>query len=314
MKKNLIGISDGREKTSHAKHGKFYFSRWMNLLRNIKKVLCHNFDRTLWQAILNIVVRKRKWIEHIYLEVCSGCQYNCELCAHDELRTLYRNFHLSMEELERFIHFTCASNYHIHRLEIHGPGEPLLWKYFNEGLEMLAKSGRISQIVVTSNGLGLDRITKETWKYIYALKISVYPFSDIEESVRAQQSKHRGKIAVNRITEFYGLPEKRCEHTIPCRCACPGPMFLKDKIFLFCGPPVFNAAKLKHVNIFERQDLYVEMGINYLERLNTRRNGNLDLCEYCWANGNIPFRYLPISQKMNNISSLSGGSSLEGVL
>ncbi|MFC1841326.1 hypothetical protein ACFL1N_17295, partial [Thermodesulfobacteriota bacterium] len=195
--------------------------------------------------------------------------------------------------LNKFIYYTKKSKYFIEKLEVHGPGEPTLWKNFNEGIKILHKSNVIGKIIVTSNGKSLDRIHNETWNYIDYINVSCYP--DVELNFK----KYKSMINILEQGEFKRIPQRRYENTIPCQCACYGPMFLKDKIFFYCGPPVFDAANLMGVNINKDTDLFVPLELNYLDKFKKENIGNLKYCEYCWANMNIITGLEEHTQKIN---------------
>ncbi len=241
----------------------------------------------------NRIIKKKRIIGRLLFEVCSSCQNNCKLCVHEGVRSKYNDYQLSIEELKDFIYYTENSHYYIEYLYIHGAGEPTLWEHFNEGIKLLHDSSSINNIYVVSNGLSLDRIHDTTWKYIQALHVSLYPSFDKYELLKSLQRKYGDKITVNITKEFKELPIKGYENTIPCECGCYGPMFIKDMIFLFCGPPLFNAAELKGVDIFGFPELYTRIGLNYLAEFSKNKIGNLDFCKYCFANTNIKTTYRP---------------------
>jgi hypothetical protein len=192
-----------------------------------------------------------------------------------------------MEDLAKFIYYTKESGYYFPRLGINGPGEPLLWKNFNAGVQLLKKSQIASRIHIDSNGLLLDIIEEQTWECIDNIRISVYEPFKVHESLREAQERYKDKILIEIKKTFRAMPRRKYKRTIPCSCLCFGPMFIKDKIFLFCGSPVFEAAALMKVDIFEREDLCSPIGLNYMDRFDPRKIGNLEFCEYCWANSNI---------------------------
>jgi len=238
----------------------------------------------------------KKIIKQMMFEVCSPCQNNCKFCTHSGLISNDPDYQLSIEELKKFIYYTHKSGYYIKRLKIHGPGEPTLWKYFNEGIKLLYESNLIKDIIVETNGGFLDRIHNSTWRYISEFFVSIYPESDCR-LLKEKQKIYGDKIILNYKERFWKQPSRKYENTIPARCICPGPMFIKDKIFLYCGPPVFNAANLADTNIFENTELYTSIGLNYMDKFDENKMGNLKFCEYCWANANIEKEYVVHSQK-----------------
>lgn len=234
----------------------------------------------------------------IRIEVCGLCQNQCAFCAHSGMLSAYKGYQLTISELKKFIDCTKISGYYFSRIDMHGIGEPLLWDYFDEGVNLLKKSGIGEKIVVTTNGLLLDKIKDQAWEDIDLLEISIYPDYPQRNLLKDKKEKYKDKIKVNLYTEFRAKPVWKYRNKIPCYCTCYGPMFVKDKIFLYCGPPVFDAAKLSNIDIFKCHDLYVEVKPDYLESFDETRIGNIKLCNYCVANDNIslpthPHGYVP---------------------
>jgi uncharacterized Fe-S cluster-containing radical SAM superfamily enzyme len=165
----------------------------------------------------------------------------------------FKGYQLSLEELGKFIDSTKKSDYFIEELSIHGAGEPLLWDHFEEGIKVLKNSGVIGKIIVTTNGLLLDKIYDETMSSIDMLSVSVYPGYQNYALLNEKKAKYKEKIEINLVSKFIAKPVRKYS-LMPGICSCPGPMFIKDKIFLYCGPPVFDAANLKGVDIFEYKE------------------------------------------------------------
>jgi len=238
-----------------------------------------------------VIAPKTRVIPNLYFEVCSPCQNNCKDCAHKELIASTYNFHLSLQELKKFIECTKQSNYFIEELSIHGPGEPTLWRDLNEGLKMIYESKIANKIIITSNGHSLDRLNDASWNYITSVNVSHYP------DIKVDLSKYKSKIKIIEATEFRSLPTRRYPNTIPCPCAVPGPMFMKDKIFLSCGPPIYDAALLAKVGILDDKRLWTPLEVNYMDKYDKKLTGNLSLCEYCFGNLNIKADIKPHTQE-----------------
>jgi hypothetical protein len=64
-------------------------------------------------------------------------------------------------------------------------------------------------------------------------------------------------------------------------------MLFGDHIFFYCGPPVFGAAEILKIDLYEQTDIYTKIGINFLKRYDPQKTGNLELCRFCWANSNF---------------------------
>lgn len=95
-------------------------------------------------------------------------------------------------------------------------------------------------------------------------------------------------------TRFRTKPKRRYNQAVPGDCFCSGPMFVKDKVFLYCGPPVFGAGKLSNVDVLKSKDLAVNLEINYLNNFDEKNIGNLEFCSYCWANNKIQLQFYPL--------------------
>lgn len=241
-------------------------------------------------------------ISEVKLEVCSVCQNDCAECAHGELRLQTKKYQLSMEQVRDFIKFTEESNYLIHQLSIHGGGEPLLWKNFNEALPLFGKSTAIKSIVVTTNGLAIKRIDNEAWQHIDTLNISFYddqPNALLEDTTVA---KYGHKIHVEHIPYFFSRIKNNSEvFKIPSKCMCSGPMILENNVFPFCDPPVFDAAQIMGIDIWKLNGIYKKIEQNYLSEFDPSLRGNMEICRYCWANSNY------IKEKRIVPQSITGG-------
>jgi len=253
-------------------------------------------------------LRYRRIIERMHLAVCNPCHYDCLSCSHEALRYRYPKYQLSIDRVREFVHFTESSKYLIRKLHITGPGEPLLWRYLNEGIKILSHSPAIEKIHIITNGLSLDRIDEETWNNIDKVSISIYPSFDKWDQLHAAQTMHKERVRVRKTNVFRTAPPKGKSAPIPCDCDCTGPMYFDGKVFFYCGPPVFGAAESKGVDLYDHTEMYTEIGLDYLARskaprrgierlpllgcrvatLDTeKKQGNYELCKYCFANLNL---------------------------
>lgn len=231
-------------------------------------------------------------IYELKMEVSSPCQNDCELCAHADLMRHIKGYQLSMEKLDRFLFYTERSNYFIRSLSIHGPGEPFLWKHLNEGLLRLKRSRSIGWVTMVTNGLLLDRISEEAMGCLDRLFISVYSNYNREDLLKGFCAKYGSRISLWDGTNFWEHTASP-SHTVPATggCTCFGPMLYDDRIFPYCGPPVFGAAKAKGVDPLTVPHLSVPLGRNYMDGYNARLVGRMDICRYCWSNPNFQGRW-----------------------
>jgi hypothetical protein len=217
-------------------------------------------------------------------------------CAHGEMRRRFPKYQLTLEQLRYFLDVTEESGYFIEDFLVHGAGEPLLWRHFEEGFKMLNNSPSIGGIHLTTNGIKLNRLNEECVNYCTSIFISDYGGKNSCKIADFAQ-KYPAKVYIYKPEIFRRLPKEGETAQIPCRCLCHGPMLFGDKIFLFCGPPVFGVAALANKDIFEAVALYTDICINwfdkYLERgihhwdKNKLPQVAIGLCKYCWSNANF---------------------------
>jgi len=247
-------------------------------------------------------LRYRRVIEQMHLAVCTPCQYDCVSCAHQAIRYEHSNYHLPLSELKEFLAVTESSGYFIERILISGPGEPLMWKHLHEGLALLAASPVIGYIEVLSNGLAINRLDDRAWRHIDRLRVSWYPEAAHLESelLEAQRRYGASRVVVNAIDKFRAPPAGP-SGAIPCECMSTGPTYFDGRVLLFCGPPVFDAARLAGRDVFDYADIFRTLRPGYLEPDKPdqaptwlapvdpiRKTGNHELCRTCWANQSTP--------------------------
>lgn len=227
----------------------------------------------------------RRFIPQIKCEVVADCQYDCRLCAHGDLRRGDIAYQLTPEQLGAFLTATLDSGYLIGQLAIHGSGEPLLWKHLSPGLAAIKASGAVCWTWITSNGLLLHRLGADDLANIDCMDISLYQETKKAEAILATVAEHERKLFIVPMDDFVEVPQPGAgKLPVPCPCTCAGPMLAGDKVYLYCGPPVFGAGKLMKRDPATDLALWAKVGPNYLDR--TRNlTGRLDYCAWCWANG-----------------------------
>ncbi|MEO5353942.1 MAG: radical SAM protein [Magnetococcus sp. XQGC-1] len=227
---------------------------------------------------------RRRVVYAVFLEVSSACHFDCANCAHGEMRAATKKYQMTLEQLKKFIYFTEKSNYYIEHLRVHGPGEPLLWRHFNEGMFLLRQSKSIGRIEITTNGMAIHKIEEATWDYVDSVDVSVYEEAQ-PAALQDALSKHPDKVRLNQTDDFIRrVSKEEVPIAIPCWCGVSGPMVYGDVVFLSCGPTVFGAADLIGKDAFSMKDLYVDLSENYLETFDAKKIGNMELCRYCWGN------------------------------
>ncbi|MEI7608830.1 MAG: radical SAM protein [Rhodospirillaceae bacterium] len=227
----------------------------------------------------------RRFIPQVKCEVVADCQFDCTLCAHGDLRQRDIAYHLTLEQLRAFLAATLESGYLIGQIAIHGSGEPLLWKHLTAGLEEIKRSGAICWTWITSNGLLLHRLGADDLARIDCMDISLYQDNKKADIIGDIVAAHRQKLFIVAMDDFVDVPRKAGgKLPVPCACTCDGPMLVGDKLYLYCGPPVFGAGKLLGRNPDTDLSLWTKVAPNYLDR-SRNLTGRLDYCAWCWANG-----------------------------
>ena len=239
----------------------------------------------------------RRFIPQIKCEVVADCQYDCVLCAHGDLRQGDIAYQLTLEQLRAFLTATLDSGYLIGQLAIHGSGEPLLWKHLGPGLAEIKNSGAVCWTWLTSNGLLLHRLGAEELALIDCMDISLYQGNKKLEAIREVVAGHEQKLFIVPMDDFVDTPKKLAGPApVPCPCLCAGPMLVGDKLYLYCGPPVFGAGKLLKRDPATDLSLWTRVGPNSLERARPL-TGRLDYCGWCWANGHHQQRARRLGQQ-----------------
>lgn len=236
-------------------------------------------------------------ISHCKLEVCCACQNNCRHCGHGQLRRKFPDYHLELRQLQAFLDSCKESGYFFKQIGFNGPGEPLLWKYFAEGVSLIKSYNELyGEFGIVTNGMLLPAMDDAIFKMIDYILLSDYGDNSKSEGIRRLIDKHPQKITRLDKENFTSLPSAMDEFPIPCKCYCAGPMLFGDNIFLHCGPPVFGAALLMGVDVRERYELYTPVAPGWFDKyINENapvdgiyggkpRDASLDLCRRCWAN------------------------------
>lgn len=229
-------------------------------------------------------------IKQMKMEVASQCNNHCTLCAHRGLISYSPNYQLQLEDLSYFLKVTEASNYFIENVRIHGPGEPTLWKYFNEGIEILSQSKAIGSIFVATNGFHLKNIADNSFKKINEMRVSIYENFENHTLLKSLIEKYGAKINTQDMTTFRKvLLEDPAD--IPCDCICMGPMLYGKHLYYYCGPPVFDAIEYLGESIERHKYLFCDVKPHYMKHYESKKKGNLSLCKFCWANSSCQSMY-----------------------
>jgi len=241
-------------------------------------------------------------IPKIFLMVCSACQNDCRACVTENARKkVFPSYQMTMEQVENFIFCVSESKYLVGTLLLCGLGEPTLWRFFNEGVAVLKRSGLFGQVVVLTNGQSLNRIDSETFELLDEIRVSVLTEETKAQAVRLQERFGSDRIKQLDKAKFRETTEET--GSIPCACQCVGPTVIGDKVFPYCageGPATITQSGQ---TILDFPEMHSPLKPHFLKnhdpifRKNTR---NFELCRWCWGNGNTPRREVnPLPEKQN---------------
>lgn len=245
----------------------------------------------------------RRVIERLTLGVCTACEYDCVSCSHQAIRYRFRRYQMSLDEVRTFLRLTEASGYRIEQLQITGPGEPLLWAHFTEGLRLLRASKAIGFIEIISDGLAVEQIKPDAWTSFDRLWISLYPeTAHLRPTLETLRMRHPEQLRIRSAETFRSPVPAGTVLPIPCACDCPGPMVFNGRVFYYCGPTVFDAAAAAGVDLLADTSMSGPLRERYLERPDAsdardrwtllapvdrwQKTGTHALCRHCFANRN----------------------------
>jgi len=224
-------------------------------------------------------------VPHINIVVAGACQLNCEHCAHEGMRAAFPDFQLELSQLETFLRVSKESGYVIESAEIHGIGEPLLWRHLKEGLLLLQDRSVIKVVQLVTNGILLESVADFVLPLVDRLRISVYPqvSHEVKAFIHRTAAQNPNKVEIITRNVFWRIPTSLEFFPVPTQCCC-GMSLVGDSISV-CSAPVWSAAAILHTDLKARwQDITVPVKTGwYDEYIRTRAclSGRMDLCTKC---------------------------------
>lgn len=219
----------------------------------------------------------------VVLHVTNLCNFSCQECSQKARMRSYPSYHMSIEEMERFLIFTKQSGYTFKSLVL-GGAEPLLWKNLKQALVLLNKNRDIfSEINIASNGrlINDDNIIElESIDKIYISRYSVN-----SEYIKKYLLKFP-KITCWNVKYHYKRPVSILTDRIPGTCVCPKLIaFYNGKIY-WCSAICSIIKYLDQKDDFY-PDVVTELKKNYLKDFPTHQYGAHRLCGACVFNKNV---------------------------
>jgi organic radical activating enzyme len=177
----------------------------------------------------------------IKLLVTSDCDAQCPHCSVRPWMLRHNGYHMSMDEVQKFIDVSKKSGYEYDSIPLLG-GEPMIWDNILNGIRLLKSSGITKKIKITTNGLTFIEKYKVRNDNILQL-IDNLTFSLYHGNAKNLQfiyDNHReylDKIKVYNGTERFINPVKPMRQSRPAKCACKGYTVFDDKVG-FCSPAI----------------------------------------------------------------------------
>jgi hypothetical protein len=221
-------------------------------------------------------------VEQMMIAACNACQLRCEHCAHRGMRASDPAYQMPIEDIGILLRRLETIDCRVGIFMFNGPGEPLLWRHFNEAMHMIYRSGIADQIKVFTNGIRLDAIDADVWPMLEKVYISTYG-QELDQDIIDRYEK---TIDYSAGETFWALDESKLPAASVSGCMCQGPMYYKRTIFPHCGPPMFAAAELIELAFPLRVNPFALGGASPIEQWSPDNQPRINLpCRWCWANG-----------------------------
>ncbi len=222
--------------------------------------------------------------------VTSQCQNKCNSCAAAKWLERNRNYHLTLQQLGRWIKANEESGYEFSIVRLSG-GEPLLWNNLIPGVKMLREHKEDMTISMISNGQaatpGNKEKLSEMFEIIDLLNVSNYGLPkrkiDLLKQLGGDKVILKDKEDFYDATSFYNAPtNKRIEELLPAYCKCPGVSLIGDRIFV-CADSIWMFDWREH----DVDWIHTQVSKGYMDRLPLDNRGNYAFCSQCIANQKV---------------------------
>ena len=210
----------------------------------------------------------------------NACQNRCAHCAHQGIRDDDPSYQMPLDDVRALLDRLDALDCKVLNVSIAGPGEPLLWKHFNQAVRLLAGNRHVVKVEATTNGRALHVIEDDVWALLSPLYISLYG-DPIDGAILAKHPE----IRFNVRNTFWFVDESRVPVKSCSACGCPGATYYKGRIYPYCGPVLFDACNLGKVSPIQCSVPLSEYDPSNLPPMPYMRNLP---CGWCWANPVVP--------------------------
>ncbi len=174
------------------------------------------------------------------LYVTSVCNLECAECIMQHTMQADPKYQMSLEELQALIEYGELSGYQFDFV-LTG-GEPLLWKYLPEGLQLLRTSRITKNITMFSNGMFPERVTQPVADALTAIRLSEYLYN--ADKVKQLQRLWPRKVSIVERTGFWKNPTEPVplQIALPVECMNPEVMYYNGEVY--ACPHNLSLAKL----------------------------------------------------------------------
>lgn len=239
----------------------------------------------------------------ISLMVTTVCQANCEHCCQGSWRKHNPGYHMSLVDLRNFIHYTKLSGY-VYDLIIISGGEPLLWKYLVDGVDILHHSGITKKISIFTNGLALNNIEPPVFEKIYknidSLRITNLGInSNLVDEFKSWFEDWK-KVYFIDYSEFIIIPSKPLNGVLPSDCGCPHFSYSHGYIHT-CTLALDLIHRFPTPAPVARRVAGYPLVKNYLNDLIPHRTFDHSICQYCISNNKVRSQLKRVPNKMLGI-------------
>lgn len=216
------------------------------------------------------------------LYVTSACQLHCNECIMAHLMDFDKGYHMSLDEISKFLSATESSGYKI--LYTLTGGEPLIWKHLKPGVKMLKESSSSLGVQIFTNAVHIDKLDDEVASCLTDLRISRYDDkrNHINTNILFQRYPNLARFVPR--SKFYINPKDPVKNTLPVDCMNHEFMLYNDRIY--ACPHSMSIAIGCNSNMLEK--LSVPIKENWIEEMkNIRKMQAKEICTRCISNRKV---------------------------
>jgi len=216
----------------------------------------------------------------------SMCSNDCRFCSAKKTMKQLPNYHLSLDDIYKFIDYSQKANYTFDHLLYCG-GEPMLWKHIEKATKLLKESNVVNEIWILSNALNWNY--KKIFSFIF--DIDVVKCSDYGKNIKQineiekwlKQINYKGKIKTA-FCHFHEKPlQHRVKNSLPAMCNCKEYALINGRICICSnGYPTIHWLG-KTLDHYKKHSIPLQE--NFMDFTFKVDRYKQEVCQYCLANG-----------------------------